>query len=83
MVKWLRSYMYVKIKSVAPSSFRSGITDRLTIQLPNIMLSPHMYSLKAICDVSKQLLEHCGEKFHVGPEARFSDLYVRFPVQSI
>ena len=40
------------------------------------MLAPHMYRLVALCDVSPELLGHCGEKFHVPQEHRYGDLYV-------
>jgi len=40
------------------------------------MLAPHMYRLGALCDVSPELLGHCGDKFHVPVEHRYEDLYV-------
>ena len=40
------------------------------------MLAPHMYRLVALCDVSPELLGHCGDKFHVPEEHRYEDLYV-------
>jgi hypothetical protein len=40
------------------------------------MLAPHMYRLVALCDVSPEILGHCGEKFHVPEEHRYGDLYV-------
>ena len=40
------------------------------------MLAPHMYRLVALCDVSPELLGHCGDKFHVPEEHRYGDLYV-------
>lgn len=40
------------------------------------MLAPHLYHLVALCDVSMELLDHCGEKFHVEEQHRYQDLYV-------
>jgi hypothetical protein len=40
------------------------------------MLAPHMYRLAALCDVSPELLGHCGDKFSVPEEHRYGDLYV-------
>jgi hypothetical protein len=44
------------------------------------MLAPHMYRLVALCDVSPELLGHCGDKFHVPEEHRYGDLYVHSPL---
>jgi hypothetical protein len=43
------------------------------------MLAPHMYRLAALCDVSPELLGHCGDKFSVPEEHRYGDLYVLPP----
>jgi len=41
-----------------------------------------MYRLVALCDVSPELLGHCGGKFHVPEERLYRDLYVLPPLLS-
>ncbi|EIW72159.1 hypothetical protein TREMEDRAFT_26442 [Tremella mesenterica DSM 1558] len=33
--------------------------------IPNLQLANHMYNVVAVCDISLEAAQHCGEKFHV------------------
>lgn len=35
------------------------------IHIPNLLLLDHLYTIVAVCDVSKQAVQHCQKKFHV------------------
>ena len=35
------------------------------IHIPTLQLLDHLYSIVAICDISKKSADHCASKFHI------------------
>ncbi|KAJ2918566.1 hypothetical protein MD484_g1906, partial [Candolleomyces efflorescens] len=57
-----------------------------TTHLPTLGLLSHLYKVVALCDVSRNLLEHCGAKFHLSKEdlhLEASDLIKRADVDLV
>ncbi|HYF51163.1 MAG TPA: Gfo/Idh/MocA family oxidoreductase [Planctomycetota bacterium] len=44
------------------------------MHLPHVTELSDTFELVGICDISPGVLEHCGRRFHVSPEARFTSV---------